>query len=206
MAAMVDNLIMRRAIGYLIAGLLLIFIGAFMIVSPGKFLAIGTAMFAVYMIFDGGRSLYAFFRYTGISRGVRSAVVSKGIVNLLLGIAVIILTIASPDIVMTVLVYIVAADFLLTGLINLADFLVMRKAGLRLGLLGMESGLEIAIAALMFFFPMMMGSCAVSLAGAAIIAFGAIAVVSCFWSLRVASAMREAERRARSDIGRFDEV
>ena len=206
MAAMVDNLTMRRAIGYLIAGLLLIFIGAFMIVSPGKFLAIGTAMFAVYMIFDGGRSLYAFFRYTGISRGVRSAVVSKGIVNLLLGIAVIILTIASPDIVMTVLVYIVAADFLLTGLINLADFLVMRKAGLRLGLLGMESGLEIAIAARMFFFPMMMGSFAFSLAGAAIIAFGAIAVVSCFWSLRVASAMREAERRARSDIGRFDEV
>ena len=78
--------------------------------------------------------------------------------------------------------------------------------GLRLGLLGMESGLEIAIAALMFFFPMMMGSFAFSLAGAAIIAFGAIAVVSCFWSLRVASAMREAERRARSDIGRFDEV
>ena len=60
--------------------------------------------------------------------------------------------------------------------------------------------------ALMFFFPMMMGSFAFSLAGAAIIAFGAIAVVSCFWSLRVASAMREAERRARSDIGRFDEV
>ena len=196
---------MRRAIGYFIAGLLLIFIGAFMIISPSRFLAIGTAMFAVYMIFDGGRSLYAFFRYREIVRGVRAAMLSKGIINLILGILIIVMTIINPDIVMTVLVYIVAAAFLYTGLINLADYIVMRRSALRVGLLGMESALEIAIAALMFFFPMMLGSFAFSLAGAAFIAFGTVFIVSAFWSLKVASIVRDAEKRIRSDISRFDE-
>lgn len=181
---------MRRAIGYFVAGLLLIAIGVFMIVSPDSFLTIGTAMFAVYMIFDGCRSLYAFFKYRSIPRGVRSAVLSKGIINIVLGIIVIALTVINPEIVMTVLVYVVAAAFLLAGLINLADFIFLRRAGIRMGLLGMESFLEIAIAALMFFFPMMIGSFAFYLAAAAIIAFGAVAAVSCFWSIRLAREIR----------------
>ena len=90
---------MRRAIGYFVAGLLLIAIGVFMIVSPDSFLTIGTAMFAVYMIFDGCRSLYAFFKYRSIPRGVRSAVLSKGIINIVLGIIVIALTVINPSVV-----------------------------------------------------------------------------------------------------------
>ncbi len=204
--AMVDNQNMRKAIQYFISGAFLLFIGIYMILAPRTFITLCMVMFSVYIIFDGARSLYLFFKYRDIRSSLRRMLLSKGIMNIAIGILVIVFAAVDPSILPTILVYVLGAVFMVTGLINLIDYIMLKKMDAPVALLGTEVIIELGVALLMFFFPRMIGTVAASLAGAAIIAFGAMSIINGIWYIKVEKMVNDIEQRKSSDIGRFDDV
>ena len=84
---------MKRFIYYLISGLLVLALGIFMILKPNAFADAAIIIFAIYLIIDGARSLFYFFRVRKLARALGISLTAKGFLNLILGIIIMIIAI-----------------------------------------------------------------------------------------------------------------
>ena len=116
----------------------MLFIGIYMILCPSTFMAVTLSVFSVYMLFDGIRGIVSIFRFRNMANGIRSAVLAKSIAAIGAGVTIIAISIARPDILIPVFVYIAGAVFLIAGIVNLADFIILSRSGIRFGYLGVE--------------------------------------------------------------------
>lgn len=190
---------MRRSIPLFIIGALMLFIGIYMILCPSTFMAVTLSVFSVYMLFDGIRGIVSIFRFRNMSNGIRSAVLAKSIAAIGAGVTIIAISIARPDILIPVFVYIAGAVFLIAGIVNLADFIILSRSGIRFGYLGVEVVLLFLLAILLFLFPVFIGSSIITVFAALICSAGAVSVTCGVFSILM-------QRRIRTIIRKNEEI
>lgn len=184
----------------------MLFIGIYMILCPSSFMAVTLSVFSVYMIFDGIRGIVSFFRFRDLPGGIRSTVLSKSIVAIGAGIAIIAMSIARPDLLIPVFVYIAGAVFLAAGIVNLADYIILSRRGIKFGYLGIEVVLLFLLAVLLFLFPVFIGSTVISVFAALIFAAGAVSITSGIYSILLQRRIRTLVRKTEPVIpGQYDE-
>ena len=147
---------MRKAIPLAVSGLLMIFTGAYMILRPDGFLSVVIAMLGLYIAFDGIRSAVSLIRFRTFFPGAVKT--------------------ANPSILLDIVIYIVAADFLATALINFIDCMILSRSGVYYGSLGLEAVLSFISSIVLFLFPGFIGSVVMTLLAAVILASGAVMV------------------------------
>lgn len=166
---------MRKALPLAISGLLMIIVGAYMILRPDDFMSVVISLLGLYIVFDGIRSIISLVRYrTFFSSVVRSMAIIKGSLNTLLGAVIIVLAITNPMILLDIVIYIVAVDFLVTAVINFTDCMVLSRLDIGFGSLGLESVISFIFAIILFLFPGFIGSVIMTLLAAIILASGAV--------------------------------
>lgn len=168
---------MRKAIPLAVSGLLMIFTGAYMILRPDGFLSVVIAMLGLYIAFDGIRSAVSLIRFRTFFPGaVRTAAIVKAVLNTVLGVVIIAIAATNPSILLDIVIYIVAADFLATALINFIDCMILSRSGVYYGSLGLETVLSFISSIVLFLFPGFIGSVVMTLLAAVILASGAVMV------------------------------
>ena len=184
----------------------MLFIGIYMILCPSTFMAVTLSVFSVYMIFDGIRGIVSFFRFRDLPGGVRSAVLGKSIVAIAAGIMIIAISIARPDLLIPVFVYIAGAVFLAAGIVDLCDYIMLSRRGIKFGYLGIEVVFLFLLAILLFLFPVFIGSTVITVFAALIFASGAVSVTSGVYSILLQRRIRTIVRKQDSGIpGQYDE-
>ena len=107
------------------------------------------------------------------------------------GLFVIIIAIAAPTLIPNLLVYIIAAAFLITGAVDLADMLLLSKAGVVGTGLGLETVLSFVFAILLFLFPSFLTGVVMTLFAAILLASGALMVYGSISSMVFSRRLRK---------------
>ncbi len=181
----------------MISGLLMIFIGLYMIIRPNGFLTVVISAFGIYLIIDGVRTMLAVQRLREmLGVRIRGLSTGKALLNMIAGIITVIIAIAAPSLIPTVLVYIIALAFLITGCVDLADLIFLSRSSVQYGGLGLETVLSFVFAIILFLFPnfltgvVMTLFAAILFASGALMLYGAISAIVYGGRLRKQSEMR----------------
>ena len=168
---------MKKYLPLMVSGLLMIFIGLYMIIRPNGFLTVVISAFGIYLVIDGVRTLFTAYKLKDIfGRSIRSISMGKALLNMVLGILVIIIAIASPSLIPTVLVYIIAAAFFITGCVDSADLIFLSRTGIPAPGLGLETVLSFVFAIILFLFPNFLTGIVMTLFAAILFASGAMMI------------------------------
>ena len=167
MPALVDNPDMRKALPLALSGLLMVFIGAYMIIRPDDFLSVVISLLGIYIVFDGVRSVISLLRFRSYF---------PSFVKIVLGIVIIALAISNPSALLSAVIYIVAAAFFITAVINFTDCIALSRLGIGYGSLGLESIVSFIVSLILFIFPHFVGSVIMTLFSAIILSSGAVLV------------------------------
>ena len=177
MPALVDNPDMRKALPLALSGLLMVFIGAYMIIRPDDFLSVVISLLGIYIVFDGVRSVISLLRFRSYFPSfVKTLAAVKTVLNIVLGIVIIALAISNPSALLSAVIYIVAAAFLITAAINFTDCIALSRLGIGYGSLGLESIVSFIVSLILFIFPHFVGSVIMTLFSAIILSSGAVLV------------------------------
>ena len=183
---------MKKYLPLMVSGALMIFIGLYMLLHPDGFLTVVISAFGVYLALDGVRTLYAAIKLGDvIGRSFRKVAMGKAFLNMLVGLFVIIIAIAAPTLIPNLLVYIIAAAFLITGAVDLADMLLLSKAGVVGTGLGLETVLSFVFAILLFLFPSFLTGIVMTLFAAILLASGALMVYGSISSMVFSRRLRK---------------
>lgn len=149
---------MKRFISNLMLSLLVLALGGLMIIRPDRVMTVAFAVLGVFMLVSGLKNLYLSIVYApAISRRLGLVAVVKNAFNTLVAVLVVYFAFANPAALMSLAVYLIAFDLLLTALLDLLDSMMLRKQGYAaVGML--EIAMRIALSVFMFFFPVMIGS------------------------------------------------
>ena len=162
----------------------MIFVGIYMLVRPDDFQTVVMALLGIYIVFDGVRSLVSLMRYRSVfSPAVRMIDGIKTVVNIILGLVVMLIAFMRPSLLLTVVIYIIASDFLLTGVFNFINCMALSRMGMMFGSLGLEAVLSFLFAIILFMFPGFVGSVVMTLFAAILLASGAVMVFAAISSL-----------------------
>ncbi len=182
---------MKRYIPLMISGLLMIFVGLYMILRPDGFLTVVISAFGVYLAIDGIRTLIAAYRLKEqLGMRIRGLSMGKALINMLAGLFVIIIALAAPTLIPTVLVYIAAAAFLITGVVDVIDLVVISHAGITAPGLGLETVLSFIFSLILFMFPNFLTGVIMTLFAAVLFASGAMMIYGAISSMVYARKFR----------------
>lgn len=185
---------MKKYLPLLISGLLMIFIGLYMILRPSGFLSVVISAFGIYLIIDGVRTLLGAYRLKDIfGKGIRSVSMGKALLNMIAGIVVIIIAVAAPSLIPTMLVYLVAAAFVITGIVDVIELVVLSRAGIPAASLGLETVLSFVFAIILFLFPNFLTGVIMTLFAAILFASGAMMIYGSVSSMVYAHKYRKLE-------------
>ncbi len=161
----------------MISGLLMIFIGLYMIIRPSGFLTVVISAFGIYLVIDGVRTLLASYKLKDVLwQSIRNVSMGKALLNMIFGIITIIIAIAAPTLIPTVLVYIIAAAFLITGIVDLVDLIFLSNRSVMVSGLGLETILSFVFAVILFLFPNFLTGAVMTLFAAILFASGALMI------------------------------
>lgn len=164
------------------------------------------SLLGVYMMFQGDSFAKAFVALLGLGMGItginsllsmriytlgprnKGALVIKGLVNIVVGILVIVLSLSTKNFSTHILLYILAVDLLLSAFVSLFQAFYLRKGNVSVGPLLSESLFSVVLAALIFAFPTQTGSLLLKLVGVVLLASGIAMFV---WSMRVRKLTRQ---------------
>jgi uncharacterized membrane protein HdeD (DUF308 family) len=163
---------------FILRGLLAIAFGVLVFVSPGMGIAVLVGLFAAWALIDGAALLIAGFQTRASDRNWWLAILEG-----LAGVAAAIIALAFPTYAATVLVLIIAAWAIVTGVIEIVAAVRLREqihGELWLGLAGL---LSVLVGVGMFFFPAAGALSILWLIGAFAVVFG-IFLAGLGWRLR----------------------
>lgn len=192
---------MKKYISYIGSGLLLIALGILFILAPAAVVKIGVIAFGIYNIIEALTALVTSYKFKNISGIVRFNLV-KTLINLFISILVVYFAAISPGAsVASWVVWLIAANLLLTGISEVAETYVIKKSGFdQIFYYGSSGWLYIVFAILMFIFPNFINSTVLLILGAVIITSGIFVIL---WSIKLWSVMRkfsENEKNSRSRV------
>ncbi len=151
---------MKRAVYFLVIGLAFIAIGIFMWAKTATFMNVISILFSIYLIFDGGKSLVTLPKLNGVNnKGLKISLVVKAIVEILVGIIAIIVVASHwqadwrNNIALKAMAYLIGVNFLVTAIVDFADWIVLAKNKFKAGGLLVEAGLDCVFGILFCIFP-----------------------------------------------------
>ena len=179
---------MKRYLSYIGSGILLAALGVFLIASPASVVKIGVIAFGVYNIIEALTALGTSYKFRNISGIVRFNLI-KTLVNLFISILVVYFAATSPGYaVASWVVWLIAANLLLSGISEVCETHFIRKSGFTDPFYYGSSGwLYIVFALLMFLFPNFINSTILLVIGVVLITSG-IFVIG--WSVKLWSVVR----------------
>ncbi len=183
---------MRKYIPLLISGLLMIFVGLYMLTNPDGFLTVVISVFGIYLAFEGVKSIFSYFSYRdSLGRRLRSALLAKAAVNIALGLITVIIAAVSPSLIPTVIIYLAAAAFILDGAVDLLDLMSLSKLGITVPALGLETLLSFVFALILFLFPRFLTGIVMTLFAAVLFASGVLMIYGSVSSMIYARKLRK---------------
>ncbi|MDL2229192.1 DUF308 domain-containing protein [Treponema sp. OttesenSCG-928-L16] len=111
----------------------------------------------------------------------RRAILIRGILNIIAGLAAIIIPLTVAGTVWTVIIYILAAELIVSAIIELYSVWKLRQAGISAGMFISEALISILIAAVLFAIPAAIGLTIIRILGVLIIIGGISGIV---WGIR----------------------
>lgn len=196
---------MRRIIPLLISGALMVFIGLYMILRPSGFLTVVISAFGVYEVIDGVKTLIAVYKLReAFGSFVRSISFGKSLVSMIAGLAVIIIAIIAPNLIPTVIVYIIASAFLFSGLVSIVDLLALSKNDIPTGTLGLEAVLSFVFALILFLFPNFLTGIVMTVFAAILFASGIVMIYGSIVAMLHARKIRKLMEN--SSVNSFQDV
>ena len=183
---------MKKAIYSSILGLLIIALGIFMWANPNAFVNVLAFVFAFYMFFDGLKGLLSFLkiRKQG-NKALKISMLAKALVNIAVAIITVIVSINNKEAILNIVVYLIAADFLISALVDLADYYMLKRSKIDFGYssLSIQSAMGFFFGILFILFPQFIGKAGLVIIAVIIIGFGIIMCSRGFYSYKLAKAL-----------------
>lgn len=191
---------MKKYLSWIVSGILLIALGIFMLIMPASVLKVAVIAFGAYTILEGLFSFIASFSVRKLKNIFMTSMI-KALVNLFIGILVIYLAASSSaSTVADWVVYLIAANLLLSALAELIEDHIIRKAGLMMFGLSNGAVLSLIFALIMFLFPQFVNATFFTILAVILIVAGICAILWTIRLIRVIGAVRKSEKVAEAEF------
>lgn len=194
---------MKRILSASIIGLALIALGLFLLINPTSIIKILVIVFGVYTALEGVSSLFSVFKLQKNSRTYITGLI-KSLLNIAIGVLVVYLSVTSEGAeVATWVVYLIAIDLLLSAAVNCIELYMLSKANLSSESLASSVILSIIFAIILFVFPALITSVAITIIGIILIVVGVGVGV---WVVRLIKLKKALKEQNTVVDGEFTEV
>lgn len=184
---MTDTFMKRHLNTTAVLAAILSILGVYMMFQGESFAKAFVALLGLGMVFTGVNSLIS-MRIYALGPRNRSALIIKGLVNIAVGVLVIILSLSTKNFSTHILLYILAAQLLVSAFISVFQAFFLRKGNISVAPLLSEALFSLVLAVLFFAFPTQIGSLLLKLVGVVLFASGLGMFV---WSIRVRKLTRQ---------------
>lgn len=162
----------------LVPGIILSLAGLLVLLVPGKVITIVTAAIAAFILIQGVRNLYITVNLFGDIRGaLRTSALVKNTVNIIFSAVILFMAFAKPHLIMSVLVYVIAADLLLSAGIDAFEVVSLHRLGSD-GVSWFDVLWHVLLAILMFLFPRVFASAALTVVAVVMLVVGVVLIVA----------------------------
>lgn len=213
---------MKSAILFWLSGIIAVLFGVFAIVQPATVLNIAAVAFSVILVIRGFRKIVdapLFGRKavrvvvngspiaTETQKKIKLTILLDGIISTLLGLLAFVFALTSlrdkSDGIMKIVIYIIAAGYLYTGIVNLIENHRL-KPYTDLSILFKGNGIIYIVAALILaIFPVFVGETFMNIFGIILIIAGVCVFI---WGIRVFVLIREAKKIEKTHTVDYEEV
>lgn len=173
---------MKKLIGSLISAILVVALGVFVLLRPLMFMKIVVVLFGSYTAIEGLGSFFSILRRK-LFDGYFMVTAIKALINLAIGAVVVYFAITVPGFkVVSWVVYLIAIDLVFSAIVNIVDMVMLRKIGLGYSLIGSGVLFSLLFALLLFIFPAIIGTTAMTVIGIVLILFGCMMGFTSLWT------------------------
>lgn len=170
---------MKKAIYFLALGAMILALGIFMWARPNTFANLIALVVALYILFDGARSLYFYLKVRKkSSKAISNTILSKALLNILISVSALVISYVNREAILNIVVYLIAIDLIAAALIDLADYFLIKKAKMEMlySSLGVQAALGLVFGALFIIFPQFVGKTGITIIALIVIVAGVIAL------------------------------
>lgn len=160
-----------RWILQLLVAIIIVILGIFILVRQDLFKQILVIALGVAAIATGIGSLATMNRYS-FGKFNHTSTLVKGVLGIIIGVLAVVMPLATGETVWTVIIYILAAQMLISGLVMLSDSIAVKSAGFPASPLVTEGILSLVLAIVLFVFPRNVADLLVTILGIIIIVVG----------------------------------
>ena len=168
---------MKKA-SMLVPGIILTIAGLLVLLVPGKVITIVTAAIAAFILVQGIRNLYITVNLFGDIRGaLRTSAIVKNTVNIIFSAVVIVMAFMKPHLIMSVLVYVIAADLLVSAGIDAIEVISLHRMGSD-SVSWFDVIWHLVLAVLLFLFPRVFASAALTVVAVVMLVMGIVLIAA----------------------------
>lgn len=213
---------MKSAILFWLSGIIALLFGVFVIVAPTTVLNIAAVAFSIILAFRGCRKLIDALRFsrkavkvvvngspidTEEQKKIKFTMLLDGIISAFLGALALIFALAflknNSDGIMKGVIYVIAAGFLYTGIVNLIENHRLKPYSDLSTLFNGNGIVYIVAAVLLFIFPAFVGQTLMNVFGIILIIAGVCVFI---WGVRVFILVRETKKAEKSVTVDYEEI
>ncbi len=178
---MQDTFLKRHLNISILIGAVLVILGIFLMFQQEEFVKIFISLLGIFLVISGVSNLSSLRRLT-LGKRSKTVTIIKAIVSVVVGVIAVILPYSTATVSWTVLLYIIAAQLVISSVVSFFDAVMMRKADFSVSFLYSEGIASLVIAVLLFVFPQQIGSMLLKIVGLLLIFSGG---AMAFWSVRI---------------------
>lgn len=161
----------RQWVLHVLIAIVLIILGIFILVRREVFEQVFVIALGIVAIITGINSLATMNKYS-FGRFNRSTTLVKGIVSIIIGVLAVVLPLAVGGAVWHIIIYVLAAQLLLSAIVLLIDAFAVRSVGFSPAPLVVESLASLVLAAVLFLSPRSIADLLITILGIVVIVVG----------------------------------
>ncbi len=161
----------RQWVLHVLIAIVLIILGIFILVRREVFEQVFFIALGIVAIITGINSLATMNKYS-FGRFNRSTTLVKGIVSIIIGVLAVVLPLAVGGAVWHIIIYVLAAQLLLSAIVLLIDAFAVRSVGFSPAPLVVESLASLVLAAVLFLSPRSIADLLITILGIVVIVVG----------------------------------
>lgn len=178
---MQDSFMKRHLIISMVAGVLISILGIYMMFQPESFVKVFISILGLSLVVSGFSSLFALKSFE-MGKKTKMVTLFKAILGIIIGLVAIIVPIATASFSWVFLLYLIAAQMVISAVISFFGAMHLRKQTASVSPLLSDGIFSLVIAILLFAFPQQIGTMLIRLVGVVLLAIGLGTVV---WSTRI---------------------
>ena len=210
---------MKNSIYYFISGIIVVVFGVFVILNPSAVVNIAAFLFSVVLLLKGLRTLFNTLRFDSVAskvringieinidtkKGVRKTMYINALISVLVGLIALIISIVAmvkkSSSIMKIVVYVVAAGVLVSGVTGILENRKMKSwTGLDEAI-GEKTIFQLIVALVLFIFPSLIGNVFMNILGAIVVAFGALYFAWGVYLIKAKKTLEKMEKKEAEDV------